>query len=195
MVDKQPGEADAVQTDNLEHAVAVHIAEYNALTTRITYWLSVQIGLWPVVFLIIGFGAQWWSNTSPGDRANCIWSTFILIHVIALLWAEITLEVFRVIRYIEHHLRPRVEKDANLKWFWKYETSLAIERPNTPSLVEYGAALAGTGILTAVLILLPPETLVQYALAGANVIFVGLHWYNVKRIFRARLDCVTNREI
>ncbi len=97
----------------------VHLAEYNALTTRATYWLTLQFAIWPIIMGLWGLLALLWGKLPD---SVLLWGGAFLSQAFGLMWYGVTIEIYRAARYIERDLRPRVETAIgdHLR-FWTYE--------------------------------------------------------------------------
>lgn len=83
--------------------VAVHVAEYQMITTRNTYWLTLMYALWPILFLAWGLLAQ--VQKDFGLHPS-VWMAALVSHVIILTFLMISIEGYRNVLYIEKKLRP-----------------------------------------------------------------------------------------
>ena len=116
----------------------LHIAEYQALTTRASYWIVLQFGLLPVIPIYLALAAQV-SESGVILKEVVIWGTVAGLQLVALVWAQTALEMFAVVRYIELYLRPLVKSVINTdSVFWGYELYLIKNRPTPALWGEFG---------------------------------------------------------
>src|SRR5579864_127024 len=97
-----------------------HLAEYNALTTRSTYWIAMLFGLWSLIGVILVVDAQLWKTV---DRALLLWGSLLLIEGVIVLMNATMKELYNAIRYIEHYIRPEIQMlaaDANALGYESY---------------------------------------------------------------------------
>lgn len=108
----------------------LHIAEYQALTNRASYWIVLQYSLMATVPVQLGIAFGAWQVTEIRAKEAIIWITLALLQFIALLWALTLVEQFSIVMYLECYLRPQI-KDAlaSDKLFFGYEPYLKIHRP------------------------------------------------------------------
>lgn len=103
----------------------LHIAEYQALTNRCNYWMSIQVALVPLFFLVAGVCAKMWGFL-PGGLV--IWGSLLVSQVIAIIWLHTTQEVYTAVTYIECQLKPRIQTVLGSTAFWSYESFLDKKR-------------------------------------------------------------------
>jgi len=92
-----------------------HLFEYNALTTRITYWVSLQYATYTIAAAFLGFVAQGWGTVS---RSVLAWACALVLELLAWAMLQTTWEICSTVAYIEKELKPRVQdliKDKDLK--------------------------------------------------------------------------------
>src|SRR5438105_638306 len=97
----------------------VHLAEYNALTTRLTYAITLQFAVWPIVIGLWGVVAV---LAGKVPEPILMWGGVAFSQVCALAWYSLAIETNRVARYIEHDLRPRVKRlvgEDSAFWLWE----------------------------------------------------------------------------
>jgi hypothetical protein len=96
----------------------LHIAEYQSLTMRNTYWITMQYALWPILLLILAFGAQiYWAF----DPRILPWAIALLVQVMIVAFFTSMVEQYTNVRYLERRLRPRVQALIGETSFWEYE--------------------------------------------------------------------------
>jgi hypothetical protein len=110
-----------------ERQLQVHLYEYNALATRLTYWITLQYATYALAAGSLGFIAQAWGHIEPRLLA----CASLLIQLI-LLWAlvQTTYEIYTYVVYIETDLRPRISRLVDSHCFWRFEKFLSVERRN-----------------------------------------------------------------
>jgi hypothetical protein len=114
--------------------------------------MVMQVGLLPAVpvYIVLAYQAYQWSG-SPRAKPILIWSTLLLLQFVALLWANMMLEQFALVKYIECYLRPQLKGILRTDVFWTYEPYLVKHRPIRPVWGNY--SMAGLGfIVTTVLV-------------------------------------------
>ncbi|MGA9997667.1 MAG: hypothetical protein WBP93_19790 [Pyrinomonadaceae bacterium] len=109
--------------------VQLHIAEYQALTTRASYWIVLQFGLLPVVPIYLTLAAQVWESGAIVKEA-VIWGTVAGLQLLGLVWTQTLIEMYAAVSYIELYLRPLVKSIVDTdRVFWGYELYLIKNRP------------------------------------------------------------------
>ena|ERR1035437_976036 len=130
----------------------LHIAEYNALTTRSTYYITISASLVPVIVIFLALVAQMWSNPYS-KHALLIWPTGVAIQFFLLAMIANAQVQYQNIKYIEKVLRPLIGPLLQPpSGFWRYERYLSDQRrgaqwweytPAVGAAVTVGAAIAG----------------------------------------------------
>ena len=113
----------------------LHAAEYTMLTTRSTYWILIQSGLWPLLTLFVTFATQLHGRLPSQLLA---WGSLAVVLIISIGYYATLVEQYRNILYIETQLRPLVETCARGQRFWLYEPWLATERGSAQAWFEFG---------------------------------------------------------
>jgi hypothetical protein len=106
----------------------LHLAEYEALTTRCTYFIAIHVGLWGVIVGIGTFVYQEWLRT---PNALAVWLGFTAIQAILQLWVTILEEQYLAVSYIENQLRHQVMAAVPglpARSFWRYEAVMSLRR-------------------------------------------------------------------
>lgn len=125
--------------------VQLHLAEYQALTTRNTYWITLQYGVWPILLLVLTLVAQVRTSFNP---ELLVWGAALIIQGGVLAYYASLYEIYNNIRYIETALRPLVEALVSSRRFWGYEPYVSRHRALSPSWWEnWPAALAGATVV------------------------------------------------
>jgi hypothetical protein len=112
-------------TDNLDPRkglLDLHISEYSALTTRITYWIAIQYGLFGLAGALLVFAVQ---EAGHVKLPTLVLSSALVIEV--LIWAvlQTQYEIFNTAQYIEWQLKPKIApllrggKFDNSFWGWE----------------------------------------------------------------------------
>lgn len=148
-----------------DRLLTAHLAEYNALTTRCTYWIALQYGLWPLVGVVVVIVAQLWNSTP--NHALLVWGSGVLIQLIMLAFNQTLREIYNAIRYLERYVRPSVQILTGQRDVWGYETYNAAQRSPVATWWEYGVPLGVLIALVSLIIVLP--------LKRPDVIGIGLN--------------------
>ena len=106
----------------------LHIGEYQALTTRSSYWIILQASLLPAVPIYLALAVQVWS-ANVMRKEIVVWGALAGLQLIALLWANVLAENYAAVNYIERYLRPLAEDTVGAALFWGYEPYLTLHRP------------------------------------------------------------------
>lgn len=114
-----------------ELLLQLHIAEYQALTTRGTNWLALESGIWVLMVLFLAVLPQLW-NLAPHDLL--MWGGFAALVIMLFVWSNMTYDHYTSVRYIEQELRSMIVAVVGPAKFWQYETYIAPTRPKTQPL-------------------------------------------------------------
>jgi hypothetical protein len=115
--------------DTSESLLHVHLNEYQALTTRATYYVVMSTAIWPLIFLYLGFLATIWQKLSPAESADygvplMVWGAWLGVQVALLIWTFLVCEQYKTVLYVEKTLRPLVRALVRTPDFWLYEQKL-----------------------------------------------------------------------
>jgi len=116
--------------DNKE--IELHIAEYEVLINRATYYINIQfILLSALIAWIVVIGQIW----KPDLECLLNWALIIGALIIGIINAIMLWENYCIISYVETELKPKIHKIINKKTFWGYEAFLSKLRE--PKTVKY----------------------------------------------------------
>jgi hypothetical protein len=133
----------ALPQDAPSNVLQVHLAEYAALTTRITYWITLQFALWPIGIVFLAFVAQVWPKSDAARQHFLLWLGLVGLQLIGFVWYVAAWEQYGDVAYLETVLRPRVASIlGGAKDFWTYEQSRARKLGSyLPLLAEWPIAV------------------------------------------------------
>src|ERR1017187_2268802 len=103
----------------------VHLAEYNALTMRNTYWITLQYAGYAIAGAYVGFAVQA-RNTVPFD--TLWWGSAMGPFLLGWGILQIQYEIFNNVEYMETRLKPKIMKLVGGQACWDYEPFLAQRR-------------------------------------------------------------------
>jgi len=141
-----------------EVLVQLHLAEFNALTTRNNNWVAIQVGIWTLILLYITVASTVWAFNwqAKGDfEPYIIWASGLIIQLALLILYFTIQEVYRNVYYIEHELRELIQPLAGNNAFWQYERFLAIDTKRKPAWTDASATVGFLGAFVA-------ATLIRY---------------------------------
>lgn len=161
--------------------IQLHVAEYQALTNRCTYWISLQFAAVSVLLVYLGLVATVWNSL---NHAFLIWGSAVVGQIVAIVWLQLLSEQYRVIRYLETVLRPMVNPLINeASSFWGYEPHLAEDRGTHPVWWEYSMTVPMLFIIVILIWLRRPFSSGDYFGLLLNIILFGfLVWQNVSSV-------------
>jgi len=130
----------------MQSELQVHLAEYAALTSRNTNWITLQYAMWPILLVYYGLVAGVWT-TLPHELL--IWASGVVTQLAVLHWCESGYEVYNNVAYMERQLRLKIAELLPGRDFWGYEPHLKVQRGSAPIWYEYVPLL---GILVGLVI-------------------------------------------
>ena len=126
----------------------MHIAEYQTLTSRNTYYIYIASSIWPMLILVLVLVVPLWN---PSTAMYILWFMSIAIEFVLFMWAENTFLQYENIFYIEHKLRPFIARQLPKEQFWMYENYLADKRKKDIQWWEAYPAWASVGVFLGML--------------------------------------------
>jgi len=107
----------------------IHLIEYQALTTRATYYIVMSTALWPLIFLYLTFLATVWQHLHETDLAKygvplMVWGAGLGVQIALVIWTFLVCEQYKTVLYVEKQLRPLVQDLVGTPDFWLYEQKL-----------------------------------------------------------------------
>ena len=148
-----------MEDNEKDYLLRCYISEYEMLTTRATYYITMQYSILPTVLIYIGLIAQVWNVI---NRGYLIWSSMLVIQSMALLWVITQRLMYDDIQYIEECLRPAIKSIVGVNTFLMHENFLDDKRgksaklpiageyfvPMIPLFVILGLAIHRFGLLS-----------------------------------------------
>ncbi len=182
----------------------LHLAEYQALSTRCTYWITLQYAALTVILISLTLAATLW--TSPIDRRVFFWGSALFLQIVGYLWMQTQGEQYTAILYVERVLRPAVLKVVEDSQFWCYEPFLAtIRKPRrfdplvSPDFWEFPIAVFATIMIVAILAsgILTSQSKVLVGFGGwlgfiLNLLFLVVQWLKTVEVRKIRLAFSTS---
>jgi hypothetical protein len=168
-MESQPPPTPQLANDLL---LSAHVAEYNALTTRCTYWIALGYGLWPLVGIILALVAQLWNTIS--NHELLLWGSGILVQLVMLAFNQTLREVYNAVRYLERHVRPAVQTLTGATTVWGYETYNATQRVHVVVWWEYAMPVALLITLVGLTLVRSPLTTLDVAGLVLNALFFAI---------------------
>ena len=121
------GKAPPLSTGNAELLLAIHLAEYQALMNRATYWISIQYISYSVaaVLLTLIVSAR---GTQRISGAVIVWGGLLTMQLLAWAWVIAVWETHAIAVYLDQVLRLKIEDLLPGQSFWGWEPFLAAKR-------------------------------------------------------------------
>lgn len=115
-----------IAADTSHLLVQAHLNEYQALTTRATYYIAMSTAIWPLIFVYLGLLGTAWQHLSSADSAKfgfpmIVWGGLLGVQIALWFWTFLVCEQYRTVLYIERDLRQLVEAVVGTPSFWLYE--------------------------------------------------------------------------
>lgn len=138
---------DAVPTESL---LQMHCAEYEALMTRNTYWITIQFSVAPAIAIYFTLLATVWNGIRFIEptvnviqfQNSLLWIGLLGAEAFVLAGYACLGEIYENVRYIETDLRREVEALVNQRPVWMYESYLMKRRGLGASAAEFAATVA-----------------------------------------------------
>jgi hypothetical protein len=128
--DKERQVSPVVDPDRVLQA---HLYEYQALTTRCTYLITMQYAFWPIALALFALlGPLWDKHSHPLLE----WGALLLGEILSLGFYFTTCELYTHILYVEHQLKPKVVRIAGESSVFQWEPWLASRPERNPAWWE-----------------------------------------------------------
>lgn len=95
-------------------AAALDIAEYDALTTRITYYVTLQYATWGLAAALFGYLAPLWTRDASSHR-NLEWIAILSLLTVSWAGLHILYEMLVIVQYLMEVLLKNLADDYGLK--------------------------------------------------------------------------------
>ncbi len=149
----------------------VYLSEYNTLTTRNTYLITLQYSLLPVLLIYVPLIAELRKRAmNPAKRELLTWGGFAGALVLAHLWAEDLWQQFNNIHYLETRLRPAVAALIPNQ-FWCYEPFLRNQRGTAFQWGEWGVPV--TALIIFIILILDKQYEKRQAVSSESNMRIG----------------------
>lgn len=170
-------------TKETEMEVQLHIAEYNALTTRCTYFTNIQNVLLTavVIWVTAGLLVSWHYEPAYVFR----WGILFGMQVLGIISAELFNEENKIIRYLESELKPLLADLIGNKAFWNYQFFIKKQRSDKYEVWEFTGVLIAVAVSALIAITRVSEGwgIGDFVGLGANVVLTVIYgvmtWYAV----------------
>jgi hypothetical protein len=176
-----------------ESTLDLHIAEYEALMTRNTYWTTIQFSVAPAIaiyltLLITAWEAIKFVNPTADLRVyerHLLWLCLLGTELFVLAGYNCVYEIYNNVKYVETNLRPEIDRLVASPRYWRYEKYLEGQRGIPFLVVECWAAVAVVAAEVVIAVKEFPWTRTDYPWFAATLaigVFVALQNVNVTRM-------------
>jgi hypothetical protein len=148
------GSKQSHETADKSLIVDAHVAEYEALMTRNTYWVTIQFSTAPAIaiyFTLLAAILSALGIVQPAGAAalqkSILWVAVLGAELFVIAGYMCLYEIYNNVRYVESHLRPEMDKLLPNQNYWKYEDYIAKHRGFGALLNEWWAIVAVFGAL------------------------------------------------
>jgi hypothetical protein len=128
--------------------IDLHIAEYNAITTRCTNFTYIQNVVLSLIVIWITAMIGFW--IAHPDSYYISWGALLGAQAFGIIFAALVYEQYNMVRYIESYLRPIIIRFVKNDTIWFYESFLITQRKDAYKIWEFSSVII-TGILIIVL--------------------------------------------
>jgi hypothetical protein len=190
----QPVISNASNTNTLSSSVerdamliSLHVAEYQTMTTRCTYWITMQFALMPVIPIYLTLVAPLWLKPDY-NKGLLFWGSAFVLQIVGHVWNQTLGDQYATILYIERVLRPAIEKVLDSREFWFYEPYLArlrkarVSSVTTPEIWEFMIVALSTVLMLSIVVYVS-QSEGRFLLSGygwlgllINLLFLVFQW-------------------
>jgi hypothetical protein len=119
-------DGNIVEQPLVPELVSIHLAEYEALMMRNTYWITLQFALYTVGVIFVAMVLQ--IPRTVLSKNSVWWLTALGLQAIAATWQQTWFEILDAIKYIEERLRPQVVGLVGRRYFWGFDSYVLTQR-------------------------------------------------------------------
>jgi hypothetical protein len=163
----------------------VHIAEYEAMTTRCTYFMALQMGLWPLLLLFWPLLAQ---VRGAVPNRTLVWLGLLGSQIVLFMYLHLLGEQYLMLVYIENNLRDRVSALIPGTVFWNYERFLPKQRSRTGASTHRLLTYAMIAFVALVIVVQWPFAWSDAPYGIANLVVATVIVHKVVRVGELRRD-------
>ena len=183
----KPSTADPA-LEHLKLLVQVHVADYQAIATRISRFMALQFVPWPALVVFLSLVA---STHKLFDPILLAWGAAGVAQVAVLTYYFALYEVYNHVRYVETELKPNLAKLLALSTdsFWGYEKYLKkTGKANDPLFGDIGPALVSVVAVTLAALARIPGSGWDYVGSLVNGLLLVLTATSAIRVVKVRRD-------
>ncbi len=177
-----------MEPEGLKLVVQAHVADYQAIATRISRFMSLQFVPWPALATFLTVVA---ATHKSFDPILVAWGTAGVAQVAVLTYYFALYEVYNHVRYVETELKPKVAKllELNTDSFWGYEKYLKkTGKANDPLFGDVGPALVSVLAVVLAAVSRIPGSGWDYLGSVVNGFLLVLTVTSVIRVVKVRRD-------
>lgn len=104
-----------------DRILQIHLAEYQAVSSRATTLLTVNSGILAVVIGIVGLGVSLWYGKDYRPNNIIFWSLLFITQMLEFIWLTILYEILSNAYYIESVIKPKLAELVGAKDYLLYE--------------------------------------------------------------------------
>ena len=194
-----PEAKQSAETPGTSDIVNAHIAEYEALMSRNTYWITIQFSTAPAIAIYFTLLATVWNAISYFHFVEAIALKKLVLWV-GILGAECFVvagymclyEIYNNARYVESCLRPELDKLLANHNYWMYEKYLARHRGTGALANEWWAVVFTCLALVAVAFYVRPWHWWDYAWFMGSVAVLAVVVARATEVSKMRLKGFQN---
>lgn len=176
---------------NHESLIQVHIAEYNAITTRNVYWLVMQQNIGTLLLVSFGIVATifpWASQKIPARYF--FWGVLTAVQASFGGINFINEEIYRNVFYIENELRRTVQRlliigSLGEEQIWQYEAFL-YKRSNKRPVITDAAPTILASVALIVMGIFSHSSWYELFFLILNMVIIVLLFGQIKRLVALR---------
>jgi uncharacterized membrane protein len=172
----------APQSNHAGAVLDVHLNEYQALTTRATYYIVLNSAVWPLMFALFGLLVTSLAYFTADNRREyafpiLVWAGGFGAQLALVIWTFLVSEQYKIVLYIEKYLRPLVRDQVGTSDFWLYEALLRKRRRGWPSRwlelqTELTVLVLLLAVISARVLVFRKFTPVDWAGLAANIVIL-----------------------
>lgn len=166
-----------------DHIIDLHIAEYNALTMRCTYIMTIHV-------VLLAALVTWLTVMGSMIETKPSWFKWITIsgaQIFAIISAMYLYGYYIIILYLETILKPTISESLKTEKNWRYQSFVSENRIKGFVVWEFSGLLIDVGIIITISLLQPQWAIADLFWFLFNIVLLFIYFHRISNAVKIRL--------